>query len=59
MAADHFREHAAEVRGDGEVAAVVALLAGQAGPAAVDLAAADVLAADVWCEPSSAISPAT
>src|SRR5687767_12692736 len=39
-------EHVAEVRGDGEVAAFVELLAGQAGPIAVDLAAVDRSAHD-------------
>ena len=46
MAAHDLREDAAEVRRDRQVAPVVALLAREARPAAVDLASADVLAAD-------------
>src|SRR5687767_2415094 len=46
MAADDFGEDAAEIGGDRQVAAVVALLAREARPAAVDLAAAHVLPAD-------------
>src|SRR5262245_59704789 len=46
MPADDLVEDAAEVGGHSQIPAVVALLAGEAGPAAVDPAAADVLAAD-------------
>src|SRR6476661_1050820 len=46
MTADDLREDAAEIGRDREVAPVVALFARQPRPAAVDLAAADILSAN-------------